>query len=294
MISVRKYLTQLFTFGSTLMLGVFVACSVSHYCEEIRTRNEQQRAISAWGAFALQANQPPDQLRIIEPYDRQHTYLNASLTSNIFPTANNIVEIQIQARANGQAISLDDLRLFPQLERLELRGCTWNCESAIAFRYLKSLIYLDATASGISRQDMQYLLNLKQLKTMKLSQTNIDDEVLYTIRHNHSLRVLNLSNTNITNSGLETLSKTNREIEILDVSGCSRRKSQSIGWIFNLRRLTRLSVSQSDLTPENIRLIVKYKQLRCLTIYGSNYDEVAIGNLERMIPQVDIYFKYAE
>ena len=114
--------------------------------------------------------------------------------------------------------TFDRFEVFPQLTSLDL---SWNALTPSAFCSIASLSHLE-------------VLNLKNC-------VDVDDEAVECLISVPTLRVLNLSGTDVTDDGLMSLNEL--ELEVLNLSRCDGVTDDGMFWLQHIRSLKRVDIS---------------------------------------------------
>lgn len=185
------------------------------------------------------------------------------------------------------------------LERTNLNGK--GLESVTKIESLSTLSL--NSCENLKEEDFEILSNLKELRSIDLSQTAVSDKALENLSHCRKLHSIYLNNTKITNRGLDALSKL-KSVDHLYLANCKGLDAEAIKIIAknfpSIRYLSLISLKaeSDDLLPlaqckeliylnlsgipiadSCLQLILKNTRLSYLYLHGAKITDKTLTNL---------------
>ncbi len=122
---------------------------------------------------------------------------------------------------------------------------------------------------GVKRLDeaLRLVGSLGQLRTLRLPQRDVGDDMLAGLKNLDQLRALDLSGTKITDEGLAHLAKFS-QLRTLDLSG-TNITGEGLKQLAGLANLAELSLAETNVTDAGLAHLAKLRQLRRLSLRGS-------------------------
>ncbi|KAF4044280.1 Leucine rich repeat [Phytophthora infestans] len=170
---------------------------------------------------------------------------------------------------------------WTQLEVL-LLGYTAFAESdAAVLQYLTKLQELELRKCRIMKRGFQFISRLKHLERLEVAETALTDSRLLEICNNAiNLKALNVSNTEISDSGTTGLTKL-KELRILglDTSGITNRALANLSF---LPQLERLDLFGANITDNGLMHLIPLHKLQELAICGGNIGDRGVGLISKL------------
>jgi Leucine-rich repeat (LRR) protein len=135
---------------------------------------------------------------------------------------------------------------------------------------------------------LAHLAGLKELRTLYLPYTSVDDSGLAHLKGLTKLQNLYLVGTKVTDAGLKQLS----ELRNLNVLYLDETTVEDVG-LGNLKRLGRLvdlSLNQTGVTDEGLASLKSMKNLRYLRLKDTKVSAVGVKKLRKSLPDCEISY----
>jgi len=181
---------------------------------------------------------------------------------------------------DGAALSLL-LRLRPQdIQGLTLDGSAITHESFKYIRHLK-LKRLSLAGANIDDRDIAYVADaIPELEALDISYTHFSDQGMPSILKLRSLKKLVLWKDNVTDAGLNQLSKSTR---LQDLNLRETPVSDTgLRYIGKIHSLAALNLASTQITGEGLRSLPNLQALQMLDLSGTNIDDTGLAELARM------------
>ncbi|KAG7390678.1 hypothetical protein PHYPSEUDO_007140 [Phytophthora pseudosyringae] len=170
---------------------------------------------------------------------------------------------------------------WTQLQVL-LLGYTAFAESdAAVLQYLTKLQELELRKCRIMKRGFQFISRLTQLEHLELGETALTDSGLLEICNGvRNLKALNISNTEVSDSGTPGLAKL-KDLRILrlDTPGITNRALANLSF---LPHLERLDLFGANITDNGLMHLVPLHKLQELTICGGNIGDRGVGLISKL------------
>lgn len=196
-----------------------------------------------------------------------------NLTDKSFALLGKLIKLKKLFLSYTQISCLKGFEKLINLQELFLHGCINLKESElvriVGFKNLKELSLEDC--SKIDHISLACIGQLSSLESLNLTNTNITDEGLEEIENLINLKELNIARCNkITNKGMEFIGKL-MNLEGLDLMACINLTDESLPHIANLVNLNTLFLTDCEkLTSQGIKCLLCLKFLKNLFLSGYN------------------------
>ena len=214
----------------------------------------------------------------------------------------------IISNSSDRVIELNKLAHLRNLAYLHLTGGDVSFEGVDTSLQLQRLVYLTLAEIDVNDAELQFVGNLKTLKTLRLFWNTgkftdiglkeisrlenltelgfyyfdqVNDEVLESVGKLSKLTSFELNaSSNATNQGLDHLSKLKNLNNLLLT--CSDMTFEGVESIENLKQLQRLHLPSSGVNDAGLREIAKLKSLTNLDITSSKITDVGLREMVQM------------
>lgn len=173
------------------------------------------------------------------------------------------------------------------LRHLELADNPGISSGLTQLASLEKLEYLNLAKTTSSNDDLQALLptpkrpvKFVHLRTVLLSNNDIGDDGLDTISKLKSVRVLHLDGTSITGKGLRHLAKM-KELEDLDISR-NPGIMDGLDKLADLPVLEHLELDRDGLVDDDLKALLKFKHLRKISLNGNEIGDRGMDTISQI------------
>ena len=167
--------------------------------------------------------------------------------------------------------------ILPQLQCLRLlpmhQGCVSSCAGHPCtafdkFEVFPQLTGLDLSWNALTPSAILSIASLSRLEVLNLKNgVDVDDEAVEGLTSVPTLRVLNLSGTDVTDDGLMSLNEL--ELEVLNLSTCDGVTDDGMYWLQHIRSLKKVDISNCHaITSAGIEQLTNLPDLTDLHMRG--------------------------
>jgi len=152
-------------------------------------------------------------------------------------------------------------------------------------RPLKNLSLL-ILRGKVADADLKGIRELKHLKDLSLSFTQITDAAMKELSDLKELAILGLYDTRITDAGLKDVAKI-KSLTSIDLSG-TKITDAGLGELRKLNNLRNLSLMGTQITDNGVQALKDLKHLETLYLNQTQITDGALSDLKRALPSVEI------
>lgn len=150
-----------------------------------------------------------------------------------------------------------------------LRRVSFSSSARFTGRGLEAMARLDLESldfggTSVRAANLAPLKKMKNLTSLNLSRTPIDDEVLADVRSLEQLKQLYLSDTDVTDAGMEYVADF-RSLEMLDLSNTAVGNF-GLSWLKTLDQLRHLRLSRTNVTDKGLVALEGMSELQSLDL----------------------------
>tara|TARA_R110002095_G_scaffold97122_2_gene85054 strand:+ start:57834 stop:58526 length:693 start_codon:yes stop_codon:yes gene_type:complete len=142
---------------------------------------------------------------------------------------------------------------------------------------------------NLQSEEMKEISGLKQLYSLNLSRTNIDDRAILNLTNLPQLRTLNLSETSVADAGLESIGQFEK-LKTLDLSK-TKIDGSGLGGLSGCKKLTELNLSGTSLRPTHLNLLKGFTNLIKLDVSNTYMNDQDVGELKQSLKYCEIITK---
>lgn len=218
------------------------------------------------------------------------TIVSSGLTDRfLVPIArlNNLRSLRIYGNY-VRGTTLGELANLRNLSSLSLGRCLLTDGGMGNFPQMPNLVELDLSDNQISDLAVAHLAKSQQpkLSSLFLDRTDVSDAVWKSLGDFHHLKVLTISNTRVTGTGIGVLKKCSN-LRALNLRACPLSESGLIE-ISTLSNLRTLNIDRIPLQEEWLRHLVRMKHLTMFSVKECGLTKDQIRNLRAKMPACEI------
>lgn len=172
------------------------------------------------------------------------------------------------------------LKTLEHLEDLNLSTCNLHDQDLEFIRDHYNLKTLDLSINPITAEGLNQLQSLQELETLNISHNNLANSNLFFASEMTRLKDLNLANTKVTDTICPVL-RTLTNLERLDLSG-TRITSNCFQSLQQMAKLKSLSLSETAITNDHISALGNLRQLESLFLNRTRITADGIRQLSQL------------
>lgn len=180
------------------------------------------------------------------------------------------------------------LASIPTLEALECYEANLTVEDARYISQAKNLSTLTLRGSNVDDSKFEFLATIPTLTRLKLDSNPITDKHLGALGE-LKLQYLNIGSTKITDRGLAAI-RTISTLEVLYVDMCSDISGKTIASLTGLNQLRKLSLMFTQIDDSSIEALGRLQSLEELSLYGTRLSRNGKKRLIQLLPNCEIDF----
>jgi len=175
---------------------------------------------------------------------------------------------------------------FKSLTQLSLRQLPVTDVGVRCLQDLPNLIAIDLSHSKASMEEIRKLKNYKILTSLRIGGILGAKEVIKDLLRNPNIKVLGLSNSDLDDADIETLSKLS--LHSLDLSGNAKISDIGLCALSKNTQMINLDLSGTSITPQSNAHLAKFKNLRAIFLPVNGWKKADMETLSRLLPECQL------